>query len=141
VSAARGALAWLMVAGLHTAFGAGLVDPTRPPPGYGATPLSGDARSADTAAAPEPIRLQMIARDATSHMAVVNGHRVRAGDSIPLDGSSVKVVKIDDDSVVLDQSGHRRILELKPRLALVPACASLASHRPTCRGDLPGASR
>ena len=54
----------------------------------------------------------------SSRIAVVNGHRVRTGEAVTLDGKSVKVAAIRDDSVVLDRDGHQQILELMPRAAL-----------------------
>jgi hypothetical protein len=134
------ALALLILAGPHGVCAAGLVDPTQPPAGYSATAAGGDARSAQIAAAPEPIRLQMVARDGSSRLAVVNGRRVRAGDRITLDGKAVKVVAIGDDSIVLDQDGNRQTLELIPRSGVSPRCAAQSSHRPTCRDNLLGAS-
>jgi len=132
-------LALLIAASVGNAVAAPLVDPTQPPPGYAATQASADGRSAP-AAAPDPIRLQMIARNGLQRMAVVNGRRVRAGDSMMFDGKRVKVVSIGDASVVLDQDGHRQILDLNPRSASI-ACASPSSRRPSCRDDLLGASR
>jgi hypothetical protein len=134
------ALALLIAASLGNALAAALVDPTQPPPGYAATQASPDARSSP-AAAPEPIRLQMIARNGSLRLAVVNGRRVRAGDWITLDGKSTKVVAIGDDSVVLDQDGHRQTLELIPRAGVSLRCAAQSSQRPTCRDNLLGASQ
>jgi hypothetical protein len=134
------ALALLVAASLRPGLAAGLIDPTQPPPGY-ATAAGADGRSADAAPVPEPIKLQMVARNGSSRLAVVNGHRVRAGDSMTLDGKRVKVVAIGDDSVVLERDGNRQILNLIPRPASSLPCAAHSSHRPTCRDDLLGASR
>ena len=113
------ASALLMALGLGAAASAAdVVDPTRPPPGYGAPQPAGDPQSPDPL--PEPVRLQMIARDGSQHMAVLNGRRVRPGDAITLDGKSVKVVAIRDDAVVLDRDGHRELVELTPRKGLRP---------------------
>ena len=136
------ALAMLVASGLCAPAGAaGLVDPTQPPPGYAATAAGTDARSAPVDIAPEPVRLQMIARNGSSRLAVVNGYHVHAGDSITLDGKSAQVVSIGDASVVLLKDGHRQILELTPRSALGLVCAAHSSHRSNCRDDLLGASR
>jgi hypothetical protein len=97
---------------------AGLVDPTQPPPGYGPAQRADDPQSGDATPAPEPVQLQMIARDATAPMAVVNGHRVRPGDAITLDGKSVKVVAIHDESIELDRDGHRQMVQLTPQVRL-----------------------
>lgn len=92
---------------------AGVADPTQPPPGYGAPQHAGDPQSPEPL--PEPVRLQMVARDGSQRMAVLNGHRVRPGDAITLDGKSARVVAIRDDAVVLDREGHRELVELTPR--------------------------
>ena len=135
------ARAVLIAAGLNTPAGAaGLVDPTQPPPGYSATAAGADGHTLNAAPVPEPIRLQMIARDGSQRLAVVNGRRVRAGDSMMLDGKRVKVVSIGDASVVLDQDGHRQTLDFNPRSTSI-VCASPSSRRPSCRDDLLGASR
>ena len=97
---------------------AGLADPTQPPPGYGASQRADDPQSGDSTPAPEPVQLQMIARDAIAPMAVVNGHRVRPGDAITLDGKSAKVVAIHDESIELDRDGHRQRVQLTPQLRL-----------------------
>jgi hypothetical protein len=132
--------ALLMAVGLAAAASAaGLADPTQPPPGYGALLHGSDPQSPDSM--PEPVRLQMIARDGSQRMAVVNGHRVRPGDSIALDGKSVKVVAIGDDTVVLDRDGHRQLVELMPRKGLTVVCAANSSNRTGCRSDVPGAQR
>ena len=111
------ALALLTAVGLSAqASAAGVVDPTQPPPGYGAAQRAGDPQSADSIATQEPIRLQMIATDGSAWLAVVNGHRVRPGDVITLDGKNVKVVAIHDDSVVLDRDGRQQMVELMPRV-------------------------
>jgi hypothetical protein len=112
------ASALLMALGVGAAAAADVVDPTRPPPGYGAPQHAGDPQSPDPL--PDPVRVQMIARDGSQHMAVLNGHRVRPGDAITLDGKSVKVVAIRDDAVVLDRDGHRELVELTPRKGLRP---------------------
>jgi hypothetical protein len=92
----------------------GIVDPTQPPPGYGVAQRA----SEDSTPAPEPVRLQMIAHDGSAQFAVVNGQRVRPGEAIRLDGKSVKVVAIRDDSIVLDRDGHRQMVELTPHVRL-----------------------
>ena len=117
---------------------AGMTDPTEPPPGYRAV-RSGEAQSAEAPAPPESIRLQMIARNGSARIAVVNGHRVRAGEAVTLDGKSVKVAAIRDDSVVLDRDGQQQILELMPRAAMKAVCVAHSSDRPGCRNDALGA--
>jgi hypothetical protein len=121
------------------AFAAGMVDPTQPPPGYGASQRGADAQS-DTPAAPEPVRLQMIAHDGASHLAVVNGRRVRTGDTITLDGKRVKVAAIRDDSVVLERDGQRQVIDLMPHIGVSLACAAHSADRPSCRNATLGAS-
>jgi hypothetical protein len=113
------ALTFLMAAGLSAAASAAeVIDPTQPPPGYGVSQRAGDPQSPDSNSPPQPVRLQMIARDGSTRLAVVNGHRVRPGDAITLDGKSVKVLAIHDDSVELDRDGHPQILELVPHVRL-----------------------
>jgi len=135
------ALALLIAAGLRIACAADLVDPTQPPPGYAAAPAGAEAAAAPGTPAPEPIRLQMVARSGSARLAVVNGQRVRAGDSLTLDGKRVTVAAIREDSVVLLRDGRRDVLELIPRPASSPGCAAHSPSGPSCRGDLPGASR
>ena len=62
------------------------------------------ATTSDAFNAVYDLLLQMIARDGTAPLAVVNGHRVRSGDAITLDGKSVRVVAIHDDSIELDDT-------------------------------------
>jgi hypothetical protein len=113
------AWALLVALGLSAApWAAGVVDPTRPPPGYGAPQHAGDPQPPDSL--PEPVRLQMVARDGSRRMAVLNGHRVRPGDAIALDGKRVKVVAIRDDAVVLDRDGRHELVELLPHKGLRP---------------------
>jgi len=134
-------LAMLMVAGLGaSAHATGVVDPTQPPPGYGARQRAGDPQSPEPAARPEAVRLQMIARSGTSRLAVVNGRRVRAGDTITLDGKSARVVAIRDDSILLDRGGSRQLVELSPHAQIKLACAAHSSNRPGCRNDALGAA-
>jgi hypothetical protein len=123
------------------ALAAGMVDPTQPPPGYGASQHGTDAKSSDTPAAPEPVRLQMIAHDGASHLAVLNGRRVRPGDTIKLDGKSVKVAAIRDDSVVLEREGQRQVVDLMPHVGVRLVCAAHSPDRPSCRNDTLGASQ
>jgi len=99
---------------------AGVVDPTVPPPGYAPSQRAGEPQSPDSPPPPEAVRLQMIARNGAARLAVVNGHRVRAGDAIALDGKSAKVVAIRDDAVVLDREGRRQVVELTPHMRLKP---------------------
>lgn len=135
-------LAMLMVAGLGaSAHATGVVDPTQPPPGYGARQRAGDPQSPESAARPDPVRLQMIARSGTSRLAVVNGRRVRAGDTITLDGKSARVVAIRDDSILLDRGGGRsQLVELSPHAQIKLACVAHSSDRPGCRNDALGAA-
>jgi hypothetical protein len=102
-------------------------------------PNPGDPQSAQQAAAPEAVRLQMIARDGSTRLAVINGRRVRTGDAIQLDGASVKVTAIHDDSIELDRDGHRQLVQLSPRAGLSVRCANPSSDRLGCRNDAPGA--
>src|SRR5579864_7421266 len=108
-----------MAVGLSAAASAAdVVDPTQPPPGYGASQRAGDPHSPDSMPMPEAVKLQMIARDGSTRLAVVNGHRVRPGDAIMLDGKIATVVAIHDDSVVLDRDGRRQMVELMPHVRL-----------------------
>jgi hypothetical protein len=133
--------AWaaLLAAACSAASAADVADPTRPPPGYGASQRASDPQSPDASAAPEPVQLQMIARDGSRHLAVVNGQRVRSGDLITLDGKSIRVVTVGDEAVVLDRDGHRQVLELIPRRGVSRACAADSSLRTACRTDVLGA--
>jgi len=112
------AIAGWIAAGLGSAASAaGVADPTQPPPGYGVSQRATDAGS-DSTPAPEPVRLQMVAHAGSSHIAVVNGQRVRPGEAITLDRKRVKVVAIRDDSIVLERDGHREMVELTPHVRL-----------------------
>ncbi len=122
---------------IASASAGGVADPTQPPPGYGVSPQAGGRSTPDSL--PEPVLLQMIARDGSQRLAVVNGRRVRSGDMITLDGKSVKVVAIGDDAVVLDRGGQRQRVELMPRKGLTLVCAADLSDRTGCRNDAPGA--
>ena len=101
-----------------TASAADLADPTRPPPGFGASQRADDPQAGDSAPAPEAVQLQMIAHDGTAPWAVVNGHRVRVGDGITLDGKAAHVVAIHDESIELDRDGHRQRVQLTPQVRL-----------------------
>jgi hypothetical protein len=118
-----------------------LIDPTQPPPGYGATQAGAASGPGATLPPPDPVRLQMIAHSGGLHLAVVNGRSVHAGDSLTVGGKSLTIVAIGDDSIVLQQDGQRRTLELAPRTGPRPDCAANASNRPPCRNDLHGATR
>ncbi len=133
----------LLAAGLAgAAYGAppsaGLIDPTQPPAGYLASLAGPDGAAAPP---PEPVRLQMIARNGAARLAVINGHRVRSGDSLTLAGKSSTVVAIRDDAVVLEQEGRRQTLELIPHIGVRAPCGADASRRPSCRDDSPGVPR
>jgi hypothetical protein len=117
-----------------------LIDPTQAPPGYGAGRTDAAAGGAPPLPT-EPVHLQMIARNGTLRLAVVNGRSVHTGDSLTVAGKSITVVAIGDESVVVEQDGRRQTLELVTHSGLSPLCATNASHRPSCRNDLPGASR
>jgi opacity protein-like surface antigen len=114
----RGVAAWVSLCLASAASAADLVDPTRPPPGYGASQRADDPQAGDSTPAPEPVQLQMIARDGTASLAVINGHRVRVGDGITLDGKTANVVAIHDDSIELDRNGHRQMVPLTPQVRL-----------------------
>ena len=109
---------WIALALGGAACATGITDPTQPPAGYGVSQRAGEARSEDATSTPEPVRLQMVAHDGSTRLAVVNGQRVRPGDEITLDGKSVKVVAIRDDSIVLDRDGQRQMVELTPHVRL-----------------------
>jgi hypothetical protein len=108
----RPVLALLSIGFGAAAGAAGIADPTEPPPGYRVPQHPAGAQAADALAAPEPVKLQMIARDGSARLAVVNGHRVRTGETLTLDGKPAKVVAIRDDAVVLDRDGHRQTVQL-----------------------------
>jgi hypothetical protein len=107
---------WVALNLAAAAGAADLADPTQPPPGYGASQRADDPQSANSAPTLEPVQLQMIARDGSQRLAVVNGHRVRAGDAITLDGKAAKVMAIHDDSIVLDRDGRHQKVELSPQV-------------------------
>ena len=109
---------WIGLSLGATASATGIVDPTQPPPGYGVAQHATDPRSEDSPSPSEPVRVQMIAHDGSAHIAVVNGQRVRPGEAITLDGKSVRVVAIRDDSIVLERDGHRQMVELTPHVRL-----------------------
>jgi hypothetical protein len=114
----RAAAAWIWLCFSAAASATGLTDPTQPPPGYGVAQRADEPQAGDSTPAPEPVLLQMIARDGTAPLAVVNGHRVRSGDAITLDGKSARVVAIHDDSIELDRDGHRQMVEMTPHVRL-----------------------
>lgn len=105
-----------------------LVDPTLPPPGYGA----GDARPAAKDGAGERAagrRVQMIVRGpGEARMAVIDGARVRAGDAIEFDGQAMRVERIGDDAVVLARGTRRAVLELLPGARKAVRCAATATQ-------------
>jgi len=138
VDAVSTTLLALLVAASASAAAAGVADPTEPPAGYRAA-RPGDDKSQDAAATPEPVQVQMIVRNGDERIAVVNGHRVRVGQAVLLDGKSVAVVAISDDSVVLARDGRRQTFELMPRAGIKMVCAAQPSDRPGCRNDAPGA--
>jgi hypothetical protein len=136
-------VAWVVLLAVATisASGAEVLDPTRPPPGYRASERATDPQSPDATGTPaaEPVSVQMIARDGSQRLAVINGHRVRSGDTITLDGKSARVVSVGDDVVVLDRGGHRQVLELMPRSGVSRVCAADSPVRTACRNDVLGA--
>jgi opacity protein-like surface antigen len=117
-SPSRALAAWIALVLSSAASAADLADPTRPPPGYGASQRADDPQAGDSTPAPEPVELQMIAHDGTAPLAVLNGHRVRVGDGITLDGKTANVVAIHDDSIELDRNGHRQMVQLTPQVRL-----------------------
>lgn len=90
-----------------------LPDPTRPPP----LPAEGASSPGTPAAAPG---LQMILRrPGRKPAAVINGEYVELGGRI----SGSRLVRIGDDSVVLEGSSGRETLTLTPGIAKEPATA------------------
>jgi hypothetical protein len=89
----------------------------------------------------DPWRLQMIARNGGLRLAVLNGRGVHAGDDLTIDGKTVHVVAINDDSVVLKQDGRRQTLQLIPHAGANPVCSGSAPQPGACRRSSPGASR
>ncbi|MCX8003700.1 MAG: MSHA biogenesis protein MshK [Burkholderiaceae bacterium] len=84
-----------------------LVDPTRPPAGYGAA-------AAAAPATPAPPRLTMIVRGPDDrYRAVIDGRSVRVGDVV----GGARVDRITDHAVVLARDGARTTLELLPEAA------------------------
>jgi len=128
------ALVWIGLAA--AALASGVQDPTVPPPAYR---VSQNGQPQAQEAAPEPVSVQMIARQGTRPMAVVNGRRVRVGERIDLDGKPVRVVAIRDDAVVLDRGGHHEIVSITQRDGPRLVCATNSSNRRGCRNDAPGA--
>lgn len=109
-------LAWLLcfvgsLAGLARA--EMLIDPTRSPLGS----RDGSAISGDTAAAaaPAPLRVQMIVRGpGEAHTALIDGNHVRVGDTVRVASGSARVERITDTSVVLARGDARETLQLIP---------------------------
>lgn len=115
-------------------------DPTLPPPEF--RPGVPEGPRPDPVAAPaDPVRLQMIARNGQSRLAVLNGRSVHAGDELTISGRTVQVVAINDDSVVLKQDGQRQTLQLIPHAGANPVCKGNAPQPGACRRSSPGASR
>lgn len=129
-------LALLAAAAAARAEGGAIADPTLPPPGYDARQRAG----ADWPVQPEPIRLQMIAGAGASRLAVVNGQRVKAGDTIRVDGRPVQILAIRDDSVLLERAGQRQAIRIAPR---VPNGIVCSPHRCSagCPNQAPGGAQ
>jgi MSHA biogenesis protein MshK len=109
------ALASAALAACLDAQAAALADPTTPPPGLDAPAAA--AGKASNAPARPPARLQMVVRGpGEQRTAVVDGTALRVGDRMDLDGAPARVLRIDDDAVVLDRGGVRRTLTLLPAL-------------------------
>ena len=90
-----------------------LIDPTRSPLGG----REGSATSADVApaAAPAPLRVQMIVRGpGETRTALIEGNNVRVGDTVRLASGSARVERITDTSVVLARGEGRETLQLIP---------------------------
>lgn len=80
-----------------------LADPTRPAPSW----LAAKA-TADTAAQPQALSLQLIKQTANGRIAVINGNLLRKGEKI----SQYQLHEIAVDHVVLDFNGERQVLRL-----------------------------
>lgn len=113
-----GAAALLVAAAASPAAAQAIADPTQPPAGYAPKVLSsGEEESA------RERPLQMVIRGpGDRRAALIRGQRVTTGDTITLDGGEARVVRITDDSVVLERGTARETLDLLP--AMRPAqCA------------------
>lgn len=101
---------WLAVS--SQAFAQDLPDPTRPPPLPTDTPLPGAPGAA-------PGVQMIIKRPGQKPAAVINGEYVELGARI----SGSRLVRIGDDSVVLEGPSGRETLTLTPGIAKKPATA------------------
>jgi hypothetical protein len=118
-----------------------VVDPTVPPPGFGARGAgaggargTGGAGDAVAEAAPAPARLQMIVRGpGETRVALIAGQSVRVGESVSHAGRAMRVAQITDSAVLLADGAHappRVALELLPGLASAVRCAGAATRPP-----------
>ncbi|HTT10658.1 MAG TPA: hypothetical protein VMG60_07200 [Burkholderiaceae bacterium] len=99
-----------------------LIDPTRSPLGERAA-AEGLAAAAD-ATPPPATRLQMIVRGpGETRAAVIDGNKVRVGDSVRVRGGTARVERITDTGVVLARGDEHETLQLLPGIERSVQCA------------------
>jgi len=84
----------------------GLVDPTKPPPSFGAGET---ATPGDQASQAGPV-LQSVLLSASRKEAIISGKLVKVGDAV----GEAKVVRISESEVVLRKGGELQTLKLFP---------------------------
>ena len=99
-----------------------LIDPTRSPLAERAA-AEGLAPAAESAP-PPATRLQMIVRGpGETRTAVIDGNKVRVGDSVRMRGGSARIERITDSAVVLARGDEHETLQLLPGLERSVQCA------------------
>jgi hypothetical protein len=104
-----------------------LIDPTRSPL---STRAGGDGATSEVeAAAAAPARVQMIVRGpGETRIALIDGNRVRVGDTVRAAGGNARVERITDTSVVLARGETRETLQLIPGIERSVRCAAPRSE-------------
>lgn len=107
----------IAISGTAVAWAGTLNDPTLPPAAVSTEPTASENIAAPSAAA--PLRLQMIMRGPGElRTAFIDGKPVRVGDTLSLQGESVRVLRISDSALVLQRADQStETLELAPDAA------------------------
>ena len=99
-----------------------LIDPTRSPLAERAA-AEGLAPAAESAP-PPATRLQMIVRGpGEMRTAVIDGNKVRVGDSVRVRGGTARIERITDTGVVLARGDEHETLQLLPGIERSVQCA------------------
>lgn len=102
-----------------TSYAGPMNDPTLPPAAAQAEPAENTGTHTTPAAAEPPLRLQMIVRGPGEvRSAIVDGKAVRVGDTLTVQGESVRVLRISNSALVLQHADQStETLELAPDAA------------------------